>query len=345
MRRVLFWARRRLFASPLDAAITLACAALLLLVVPGLLEWALLDATWVGESRTDCRPGGACWVFIRARLGQFVYGLYPVDQRWRIDIAGLWLILLVALAVGPSWRGKGRVLAALTAPFPVAAFVLLYGGWLGLPVVETREWGGLTLTLVMTVTAGAIAFPFGLLLALGRRSPLPLLRAVAVAFIEFWRGVPIIAVIFLASILLPLILPDGVSVDRLVRAIVGLALVVGAYMAEVIRGGLQAVPDGQTEAAKSLGLGYWSTMRLVVLPQALRISIPGLVNEFIALLKNTSLVLIVSLFDLLGIVQAALADPKWVGLTAEAYTFAGAVFWLLCFGLSRYSLRLEKKPR
>jgi general L-amino acid transport system permease protein len=197
--------------------------------------------------------------------------------------------------------------------------------------------------MFMAVFGGLIAFPLGVLLALGRRSGLPLVRTFSVIFIEFWRGVPIITVIFLVSVLLPIILPQGMEVDKLLRALIGLALVIAAYMAEVIRGGLQAIPPGQYEGAQALGLGYWRSMGLVILPQALRISIPGLVNEFIALLKNTTLVLIVSLLDLLGIVQAALADPKWVGLTMEGYIFAGLVFWLICFAMSRWSLRLERR--
>jgi general L-amino acid transport system permease protein len=195
----------------------------------------------------------------------------------------------------------------------------------------------------MAVFGGLIAFPLGILLALGRQSKLPVIRLLSVVFIEFWRGVPIIAVIFLASLLLPLILPGGLNVDKVVRALVGLALVIAAYMAEAVRGGLQALPKGQYEAAEALGLGYWQKTALIVLPQALRISVPALVNEFIALIKNTTLVLIVSLFDVLGIVHAALADPKWVGLTMEAYAFAGAVFWFACFGLSMWSQRLEAR--
>jgi general L-amino acid transport system permease protein len=225
---------------------------------------------------------------------------------------------------------------------PLVLFVLL-GGALGLPYVETREWGGLMVTVFMAVYGALIALPLGIVLALGRQSELPVLRTISVVFIEFWRGVPIITVIFLASILLPIVMPAGITVDRLLRALIGLALVIAAYMAEVVRGGLQAIPPGQHEAARALGLNYGKTTAFVVLPQALRIVIPGLVNEFIALVKNTTLVLIVSLFDLLGIVHAALADPKWVGLTMEAYVFAGAVFWLICFAMSRWSQRLERR--
>jgi len=219
---------------------------------------------------------------------------------------------------------------------------LLLGGFAGLPPVETREWGGLMLNIVVA-SGASLALPFGILLALGRRSGLKLLRTIATITIEFWRGVPMIVVILLASIFLPLMVPEGLTVNKLAAAIVGLALVEAAYMAEVVRGGLQAIPAGQTEAAQALGLGYWRAMALVVLPQALRVAIPGLVNEFISLFKNTTLVLIVSLFDLLGMVEPSVADPKWVDRRLEGYVFAGLIFWLICFGLSRYSVRLERR--
>ena len=214
---------------------------------------------------------------------------------------------------------------------------LFYGGF-GLLLVETRDWGGLMLTLFIAIYAGLLAVPLGIVLALGRQSRLPAIRTLAVMFIE-----PIIAVIFLASLILPLIVPSGIGVDRLARAVIGLALVIAAYMAEAVRGGLQAIPKGQYEAATALGLRYPATTVLIVLPQALRIALPAMTNEFIALLKNTSLVLIVSILDLLGVAQAALADPAWVGMTLEAYVFAGTIYWLLCFALSRASLRLERR--
>ncbi|MEI8146306.1 MAG: amino acid ABC transporter permease, partial [Alphaproteobacteria bacterium] len=206
---------------------------------------------------------------------------------------------------------------------------------------ETRQWGGLMLTLFIAVYAGLIAVPLGILLALGRQSRLPLIRTLSVVFIEFWRGVPIIAVIFLASLLLPLVMPAGVGVDRLARAVIGLGLVIAAYMAEAVRGGLQALPKGQGEAAFAMGLGYWQTTALITLPQALRISLPAMTNEFIALVKNTTLVLVVSILDLLGIAQSSLADPAWVGMNMEAYLFSGAIYWFMCFALSRWSRSLE----
>jgi general L-amino acid transport system permease protein len=336
--------RQRLFATPIDTAITLVCLAIVWRLSVPLVHWLLLDATWSGTSRDDCKGAGACWVFVRMRFGQFMYGQYPLAERWRVDLVGaLWVLATGAL----SWRGLPRrsaVTLAAAVILPLLGIVLLHGGWgTGLKLVETREWGGLMLTLFLTVYGGLIAIPLGILLALGRRSRLPLIRFASVVFIEFWRGVPIITVIFLASLLLPLIVPTGFDVDRLARAVIGLAFVIAAYMAEAVRGGLQALPEGQAEAAQALGLGYWRIQRMIVLPQALRIALPAMTNEFISLFKSTTLVLIVSIFDLLGIAQAALADPAWVGMNMEAYVFAGAIYWLVCFGLSQWSRLREKR--
>ncbi len=334
--------RLRLFATWLDTVVSLACLYVVWRISVPLVDWLLVEANWQGASREDCTSRGACWVFIRARFGQFMYGQYPVPERWRVDLLGL-LVLFVGIAL--SWRRLPRrkemaIAAAIVLP-PLGVW-LLYGGF-GLKIVETREWGGLMLTLFLAVYAGLIAVPLGILLALGRRSRLPLIRFASIVFIEFWRGVPIITVIFLASLLLPLIMPTGFNVDRLARAVIGLAFVIAAYMAEAVRGGLQALPEGQVEAAQALGLGYWRITRMIVLPQALRISLPAMTNEFISLFKSTTLVLIVSIFDLLGIAQAALADPAWVGMNMEAYVFAGAIYWFACFGLSQWSRSQEKR--
>lgn len=337
---LLRFARRRLFATPLDAVITLACCWALARIAEPLARWLVIDATFRGTTRTDCTGAGACWVFIRARLGQFIYGFYPLDQRWRVDLVAVLLIACAALLA--IKRHRVVIAAGLAVVMPPLVIFLFYGG-LGLPLVETRDWGGLMLTLFIAIYAGLLAVPLGIVLALGRQSRLPAIRTLAVMFIEFWRGVPIIAVIFLASLILPLIVPSGIGVDRLARAVIGLALVIAAYMAEAVRGGLQVIPNGQHEAATALGLRYPAATVLIVLPQALRIALPAMTNEFIALLKNTSLVLIVSILDLLGVAQAALADPAWVGMMMEAYVFAGTIYWLLCFALSRASLRLERR--
>lgn len=334
--------RQRLFGTPATAALTMVLALGIAWVAVPLIRWALIDATWSGTTRNDCTGGGACWVFIRARFGQFMYGLYPVDERWRADLAGaIFALSGLGLYLSPKpMRIRLAILALIILP-PLGVW-LLAGGF-GLRPVETREWGGLMLTLFISVYASLIAIPLGILLALGRQSQLKVVRLISVLFIEFWRGVPIIAVIFLASLLLPLILPSGTGIDRLARAVIGLGLVIAAYMAEAVRGGLQALPTGQREAATALGLTYWKATGLIVLPQALRISLPAMTNEFIALIKNTTLVLVVSILDLLGIAQASLADPNWVGMNMEAYAFAGAIYWLICYALSRWSKRLEKR--
>jgi general L-amino acid transport system permease protein len=334
--------RNRLFGTPATGVVTLLIALALAWIAVPLVRWALVDATWSGANREACTPGGACWVFIRARFGQFMYGLYPADQRWRADLTGILFALAVAAIVFAPQRLKLRLgLTALVVLPPLGIWLL--GGGFGLRPIETREWGGLMLTLFISVYASLIAIPLGILLALGRQSQLKIVRLVSVIFIEFWRGVPIIAVIFLASLLLPLILPGGIGIDRLARAVIGLGLVIAAYMAEAVRGGLQALPTGQREAATALGLTYWKATGLIVLPQALRIALPAMTNEFIALVKNTTLVLVVSILDLLGIAQASLADPAWVGMNMEAYAFSGAIYWLICYALSRWSRALERR--
>jgi len=333
--------REKLFATPLDTVITLVIAFLLWRAAVPLFEWFFADATFAGSSRADCTGAGACWVFVRARFGQFMYGLYPPSERWRVDLAGIILVVSIALLCWKALPWRRAFAVALFVVLPPLGIWLLAGGF-GLRPVETREWGGLMLTIFISIYAGLIAIPLGILLALGRQSRLPVIRTISVIFIEFWRGVPIVAVIFLASILLPLIMPSGVGVDRLARAVIGLGLVIAAYMAEAVRGGLQAVPEGQHEAATALGLGYWRATGFIVLPQAIRIALPAMTNEFISLVKSTTLVLIVSILDLLGIAQAALADPNWVGMNKEAYAFAGLIYWLGCFGLSRVGLALER---
>jgi general L-amino acid transport system permease protein len=220
--------------------------------------------------------------------------------------------------------------------------MLLSGGSFGLPHVETNFWGGLLLTLVIAIVGIVAAFPLGILLALGRRSSMPIVKAICVVFIEVWRGVPLITVLFMSSVMLPLFLPEGMEIDKLLRALVGITLFQSAYLAEVVRSGLQAIPKGQTEAANALGLTYWQGMYKVILPQALKIVIPGIVNSFISLFKDTSLVLIIGLFDLLATIQGAFASPKWLGYAIEGYLFAALVYWIFCFGMSRYSQRVER---
>jgi general L-amino acid transport system permease protein len=464
------WLRRNLFSSLANTLLTVLGIALLVAVVPPIVRWALLDAVWTGSDRKACLApdSGACWPFVAAKFGQFIYGRYPLDQRWRVDVTGVLLVIgLVPLAI-PRVPFKRETIFYLLVLFPVAALILLTGGhfpisdsvlltlvlagatgtgliaiarardaapvlagvalplavvveiaalvamrgavpadlspaafvagagwagvalvaapavalagglaallrapaggrrtlarlWIaiaalivlclllradiGLPPVETPLWGGLLVTLVVAIVGIVASLPIGILLALGRRSRMPVVRLFSVIMIEFVRGVPLITVLFMASVMLPVFLPPGVTFDKLLRALIGVAIFSSAYMAEVVRGGLQAIPRGQYEAAQALGLGYWQMMRLIILPQALRIVIPGIVNSFISLFKDTSLVLIIGIFDLLGIVQLGFSDANWAGpnIPATGYAFAAFVYWLFCFGMSRYSIYTERR--
>ena len=338
------WLRENLFSSPLNTVLTLVCLYLLWLTVPPILNWTIFDATISGHNREACAgAGGACWTFIKVRFGQFIYGFYPPSERWRVNAAFVILVLgLIPLFVR-GFRYKIALAAGLILVYPVIAYYLLHGGVLGLRVIQTALWGGLFLTLIIAGVGIVASLPIGILLALGRRSDMPVVRMLCIGFIEAMRAVPLITILFMASVMLPLFLPAGVNFDKLLRALVGVALFSSAYMAEVVRGGLQAIPKGQYEAAQALGLSYWRMMGLIILPQALRIVIPGIVNTFIGLFKDTTLVLIIGLFDLLGIVQAALTDANWLGFALEGYVFAGFGFWIFCFAMSRYSMRLERR--
>ena len=340
---IVAWARANLFSSWLNTLLTLFAFYLVWLIVPPLLQWAVFQADWTGTTRADCTSEGACWVFIKQRFDQFMYGFYPEELRWRVDLT-VWLVVIGAAPLFvPMMPRKALYGLVFLVAYPLLAFWLLHGGFLGLSEVETSQWGGLMLTLVIAAVGIAGALPLGILLALGRRSKMPAIRVICVTFIEFWRGVPLITVLFMSSVMLPLFLPEGLSFDKLLRALIGVILFQSAYIAEVVRGGLQAIPKGQYEAAAAMGLGYWRMMGLVILPQALKLVIPGIVNTFIALFKDTSLVIIIGLFDLLNSIKQATTDPAWLGMATEGYVFAALVFWIFCFGMSRYSMRLERK--
>jgi general L-amino acid transport system permease protein len=344
---VIAWLRANLFSSVTNTILTILGVAFVVWAVPPVFNWAVVHAVWTGNDREACAvPGaGACWAFVRAKFAQFMYGRYPIEERWRVDLTGVLLLIgLIPMAV-PRARFKRQNAFYLLVIWPIIAFLLLVGGYFGLRHVETQLWGGLLVTLVVAISGIVASMPLGVLLALGRRSKLPIIRFFSIAFIEFWRGVPLITVLFMASVMLPIFLPPGVNFDKLLRALIGVALFSSAYMAEVVRGGLQAIPKGQYEAAQAMGLGYWKMMRLIILPQALKIVIPGIVNSFISLFKDTSLVLIIGLFDLLGIVQLNFADANWASPSTPAtgYVFAAFVFWLFCFGMSRYSIYTERR--
>lgn len=343
----LAWMRDNLFNGVFNSILTICAILLLAYIIPGTLDWLIFNANWTGGADA-CRanPDGACWPFVTSRWEQFLYGFYEKSERWRIDV------LLGILAVGIAWivweRAPGRRFVAVFMLFvyPVLSFFMLYGNEsLGLPIVETPQWGGFTLTLIIALSGIVASLPLGILLALGRRSNMPIISLLSTVFIEFWRGIPLVAVLFMATIMFPLFLPAGVTFDQLLRAVIGVALFASAYMAEVVRGGLQAIPKGQYEGAMALGLPYWKMMRLIILPQALKIVIPGIVNTFIGLFKDTTLVLIIALFDLLGIVQASIADPNWSikSVPYTGYAFVGIVFWICCYSMARYSRYIEDK--
>jgi len=343
------WLRQRLFSSWANTAATVAILLLLFYIVPPFLDWAIFSATWEGVTREPCNTAegvdkpGACWTMVNARFGQFMYGFYPADQRWRVDIAFILMFVAIFALLIDRVPGKKWWALFLFVIYPVIGFALFQGGLLGLPLVETRLWGGLMLTFIVGLVAIVTSLPIGILLALGRRSNMPVIRMLSITFIEFVRGVPLITVLFMSSVMLPLFLPTGMNFDKLLRALVGYSLFAAAYMAENVRGGLQAIPKGQYEGAMALGLGYWKMMGFVVLPQALRISIPAIVNEFIGLFKDTSLVIVIGLFDLLNIVQTATRDAQWRGLANEGYVFAALVYFVFCFGMSRYSIFMEHR--
>ncbi len=339
------WLRTNLFSSYMNSVLTIFVLYLLYLYIPPLIEWLFIDAIWSGGSREACEVdgAGACWAFINSRFSQFMYGFYPKDLLWRPNTAGLLLIALMVPLFLKSFNYKWVLGGFILIIYPFIAFYLIHGGSFGLETVETNKWGGLMLTLILSGVGIVASLPIGIVLALGRRSEMPIVKSLSVVYIEFWRGVPLITVLFMSSVMLPLFLPDGSDFDKLLRAMIGIIMFQSAYMAEVVRGGLQAIPKGQYEAASALGLSYWKSMGFIVLPQALKLVIPGIVNTFIALFKDTTLVLIIGLFDLLAIIQQANSDSAWLGFDTEGYVFAASVFWVFCFSMSRYSIALEAK--
>ena len=337
------WLQRNLFSSLGNSVLTLIVIAFLALVLPAFFRWAVSDATISGDTRSACVGDGACWTFIRMRLPFFFYGHYPPSEWWRVDLVGLLLIAFGIPVMRESTRRRGLALLLLLAVFPILAGILLVGDVPGLPYVDTNEWGGLMLDVIIAFVTVAGSLPFGIVLALGRRSQLPIVRALAVGFIEIWRGVPLLTVLFMSAVMVPLFLPNGVEIDRLIRAMVALVLFNAAYMAETVRGGLQGVPVGEEEAAYSLGLSWWQVEAFIVLPQALRFVVPGLVNNIVDLFKDTTLVVIIGLFDLLGAVNQALKDPAWLGFAKEGYVFSMVVFFVCCFAMASYGRRFERR--
>ena len=420
------WIRANLFSGILQSILTLSFGALAVYAIWNLMDWAVFNATFLGDGREACnvqkvaavKSGGtigACWVFVGVRFKQFIFGFYPEVEYWRPIVVFILGLAGIVYALIDGVPHRKWVVLFLFVPFPVIAHGLLSGGLLsvgghikltnliffgvicgiavyttqrmedlervrrltviiflaaalslflsnvysmgwdidmfeinigvdtGLEHVETSRWGGFLLTLVIAAVGIVASLPIGILLALGRRSQMPAIRMICIMFIEFVRAVPLITILFMASVILPLFLPPGSNFDKLLRALIGVALFASAYMAETIRGGLQALTAGQYEAAQALGLRYWPMMRLIILPQALKIVIPAIVSSFIGLFKDTTLVLIIGLTDLLAMTQMAVADAKWIGLQTEGYFFAALVFFVFCFGMSRYSMYLERR--
>jgi general L-amino acid transport system permease protein len=344
------WLRANLLSSAANIVLTLLCLIFLSWIVPPLVRFLLIDAVWTGSDRQACLASsvnpqpGACWAFVRVWSSYFVYGFYPQGQRWRVDI------FFAALAFGVVWllwlSAPRRDLGALYffIVLPVLSLILLSGfPLIGLVSVSTTLWGGILVTIVVSTIGMVFSLPLGILLALGRRSRFPVVRTLSVSFIEFVRGVPLITVLFMASVMLPLFVPERFAPDKLVRALIGVAIFASANMAEVVRAGLAAIPRGQYEAANALGLSYWRMMALVVLPQALRVTLPNIVNTFVALFKDTTLVFVVGIFDFLRTIEAARGDPNWASpiTSVTGYVFAALFYFVCCYGMSRYAQRVE----
>lgn len=419
------WIRNNLFSGPVNSLMTLVCLYIVVTAVPDLVRFYFIDAVWSGTNRDAClpekvgRPVGACWAYVADRFQYFIYGSYPIPQRWRVNIvfamfalgvvwmlwdkaplkkvgaffffvmlpisayllllggdgaetflrflilltfalAVLYLVLSFVPSLARFWTGPALLAVEEAAPpwqrfygpkrlilmaMVVFGLIAVLANSVGLPRVDTGLWGGMMVTFLIAAVGIVFSLPLGVVLALGRRSKLPIIQLLSVIFIEFVRGVPLITVLFMANTMLPLFVPQEYSPDRLLRPLIGVALFAAAYMAEVIRGGLQAMPKGQYEGAMSLGLGYWQMMRLIILPQALRIVIPGIVNTFIGLFKDTTLVTIVGIFDFLRTIEATLVDPTWATPTTRAtgYAFAAIFYFLCCWGMSRYSIAVERR--
>ncbi|MDI3471414.1 MAG: L-amino acid ABC transporter (Glu/Asp/His/...), permease protein 2 AapM [Pseudolabrys sp.] len=345
------WIRANLLSSPFNIAMTIIIVLLILWIVPELLKFLVFDAAWTGQNREACiytaqHPDvGACWPFIADRWSYFVYGSYPIPERWRVNV------FFLMLAIGIVWllwlnaprRDIGAVYFFIV--MPVCSFILLNGGFGLLYRVDTSLWGGILVTIVVASVGIVVSLPLGILLALGRRSRMPMVKTLSVMFIEFVRGVPLITVLFMASVMLPLFVPDEYSPDKLLRALIGIALFASAYMAEVVRAGLAAIPKGQFEGAMAVGLGYRQMMQLIILPQALKITIPNIVNTYIGMFKDTTLVFIVGLFDLVKTIEVARIDPQWAAPTTSTtgYVVAAAFYFVFCYGMSRYARATEAR--
>ena len=355
----ILWLRTNLFSSWINTVLTAASIYLLYIMIPPLLDWMFFNASFsfgtinffgfdikfseAMATNTNCGREGACWPYIYEKLYMYTYGFYPRTETWRPNIVfGLTALLFVIIPLVKNYKYKNRVTLSLIVFYPIISYILISGGFGLLPVVETHQWGGLLLTLIIASVGIIVSFPIGVVLALGRQSELRVIKLFSTLFIEFIRAVPLITILFMASFVLPLFLePGNNSVDKLLRALIGIALFQAAYFAEVVRGGLQAIPRGQYEAADAIGLSYFQKNALIVLPQALKISIPNIVGSSISLFKDTTLVLIIGLLDMLAMVGLTTADPYWLGRETEGYVFVTIVMWVMLYSMSRYSRKLE----
>ena len=333
--------------SNFNAVLTLLIIFLIIKAIPPSMSWMVLDANISGDSRDACTGTGACWTYIKVWFKRFMYGMYPNELHWRINWAFILVIALGLIGLLATEKLKKYLALYYVIIYPIIAFLIIYylisGGAFGLEWVETGAWGGLSLTFIVSFFCLIFCFPLGMILALGRRSKLPTIRYISVGYIEFWRGVPLITVLFMSSVMFPMFLPEDFFMDKLVRVIIAITLFEAAYCAEVIRGGLQALPRGQYDAAKSLGMGYWKMHIFVILPQALKLVIPGIANTFLALVKDTPLIFVVGLAELAGMLALAKTNPEWLGFAMEGYIFAAIIFWIICYAMSKYSYNLEEK--
>src|SRR5210317_268998 len=338
------WMRENLFSNIPNSIVTLALIAFLIYYIPPIVHWAFLSANWSGTTEDACVKDGACWVFVNAWSYQFFYGTYPIEEVWRINL----MIVLLLIVIGMSFKlpKHYRMKASITSwlLLPVVGIAILDGRLLGLEVVSTDLWGGFTLNVFMAAASIIVAFPFSFLWALGRRSEMPFIRSVSVIFIEFFRGVPVLSLFFMGSVMLPLFFAEGTNVDKLIRVWLVLIFFMSGYMAEVFRGGFQAVPKGQYEAADSIGLGYWQKIMLIILPQVIKISMPNILATFVMLFKNTTFLLIIGIPEVVQTLQTALSNSYWLGGHAlEGYLFVFLVFWGSCFSMSVLARRIERQ--
>ncbi len=336
---IIGWLKLNLFNSYLNSILTIFILLCFYKILPPFIKWAFIDSVWHGPASGCQLRGGACWAYVPANIKFVIFGLFPAGEQWRASIA---MIIMVGTVFYSRKRSRWKTsLAYVWMGSTIMVGILLKGGILGLAPVESTKWGGLLLTLLLSVVGMTAAYPLGIVLSLGRRSQMPAIRTMSVVYIEMIRGVPLISLLFMSAVMFPLFLPEGITINKIFRAQVAIILFTAAYIAEVVRGGLQAMPKGQYEAAESMGLNYYQMMRLVILPQALKIVIPPTVGVLITAFKDTSLVAIIALYDLLRTTQSTLSDPRWMGFSTEAYIFIALVYFIFCYAMASYSRKLE----